>query len=167
MGDSFRLILMRHGHSPMNARSDQERSLSELGVAQVSYTGRRLAEWPERWYPQRAWVSSAQRTQQTYQALVHTWSALAQVDPVMQDELYLADTQRWRLTLDQEEAPCVLCVGHNPGLSDLIGQLCGEWVNLEVGEAVGLRVQGQQSWAEALSARWEIKGRVRPANVAD
>ena len=162
MSDSFRLILMRHGHSPMNARSDQMRRLSERGLAQVAYTGQRLAEWPERWHPKRVWVSSAQRTQQTHQRLAQVWSALGHVDPIIQDELYLADTERWRLTLDQEEAPCVLCVGHNPGLSDLVGQLCGEWVNLEVGEAVGLRVQGQESWTEALKARWELRGRVRP-----
>lgn len=146
----------------MSAPSDHQRYLSERGQAQVRYTAERLSEWPKRWSPEGVWVSDAQRTQETYQALRRSWVALQRGEPQVLSELYLASPQRWRETLSACLMKSVLCVGHNPGLSDLVGQLCGEWVNLEVGEAIGLCVYGQVSWAEALEARWELRGRVRP-----
>jgi len=82
-------------------------------------------------------------------------------------ELYLADPERWVQCLGQlsAEQRVVLCVGHNPGVSDLIYQLSGAWVSLEVAEAVGLEVRDQTSWAEALSASWTLKGRVRTHKI--
>lgn len=163
MSDTLRLILMRHGHSPMNAASDHLRVLSEHGQTQIRYMGQRLSEWPKRWVPQELWVSTAQRTQQTAQLLIQSWPALGQSKTHMLDDLYLADPNRWRETLSSSNASTILCIGHNPGLSDLIGELSGSWVNLEVGAAVGLYLQGQTGWNEALSVQWELRGRIQPS----
>ena len=160
---TLRLILMRHGHSPMSAHSDHMRTLSSLGAKQASYTGQRLADWPSIWTPQLILVSDAQRTQETFTSLCSTWSSLERGRAKTSSELYLASAEQWRLILaERSQVTVVMCLGHNPGISDLIGVLCGQWVNLEVGEAVGLSVRGQAGWRSATQAKWELQGRVRP-----
>ena len=146
MTSTLRLILTRHGHSSTGAPSDIERPLSLDGRAQAYDLGGRLSRWPRAWLPQLILVSPARRTQETLAQLVSAWPQLADVTTRTEDELYLAEPDRWlaRLTPLSEERT-VLCVGHNPGLSDLIGALSGEHENLSVAEAVGLTLRSAPS----------------------
>ena len=163
MKEGLRLIFMRHGHSPMSAPSDHQRALSALGLTQAGYTGRRLADWPEVWTPELILVSDAQRTQETFKAFSAAWERLNSARVEVSRALYLASAEQWRLTLARRsEERVIMCLGHNPGISDLIGHLSGEWVSLEVGEAVGLSIKGQSRWEVAMNERWALKGRVRP-----
>ena len=147
----------------MNAPSDLIRSLSEEGKAQASYTGQRLSDWPKVWLPNRVLVSEAQRTQETYQSLCGSWSALNEISPNLLKALYLASADQWCDELSRDpDSRVVLCIGHNPGLSDLIVQLSGQWVTLEVGEAIGLCIKRQVSWRDAVQGNWELRGRIRP-----
>jgi len=147
----------------MAAPQDELRRLDSLGLSQVEQTALKLAEWPLSWTPQHALVSAAQRTQDTFQRLCASWSRPDEMSSELNQELYLAGPERWVQSLEllSAEQRVVLCVGHNPGISDLIYQLSGAWVSLEVAEAVGLEVRDQASWSGALSAPWTLKGRVK------
>ena len=134
----------------MSAPSDHMRTLSALGVTQAHYTGHRLSDWPPVWTPHLVLVSDAQRTQDTFQHVCSSWPSLERGRAKILAELYLASAEQWRLTLaERSGVKVVMCLVHNPGISDLIGQLTGQWVNLEVGEAVGLSVRGQSGWESA------------------
>lgn len=166
MSHTLRLILMRHGESPMLTQQDKERPLSARGRAQVAYVAERLQHWPERWRPQQALVSSARRTQETWALLSEGLGDAEPIHAVTLDSLYLADVTRWVTELScLEEPQTVLCIGHNPGLSDLLGELSGVWTTLNTGELVGLKVKEQTSWGEALATRWRLEGRVSPIHI--
>jgi len=63
-----RLILMRHGKAERsNVGGDFERALTERGLADAALMGRLLAD--EGLTPDRALVSAARRTQQTWNAV--------------------------------------------------------------------------------------------------
>jgi phosphohistidine phosphatase len=146
MTSTLRLILTRHGHSTTGAPSDLERPLSPEGRAQALDLGGRLSRWPRAWHPHLILVSPARRTQETLAQMISAWPLLAEVPTRTGEELYLGDPERWlaRLTpLTMERT--VLCVGHNPGLSDLVGALSGEHASLSVAEAVGLTLRSAAS----------------------
>ena len=153
----------------MSAPSDLERLLSQEGRAQARDLGERLARWPKAWRPQLILVSAARRTRETLEQLKGSWPELAAAETLCAEELYLGAPEVWLAHL----APLtgertVLCVGHNPGLSDLVGALAGSYESLGVAEAVGLTLSGAEGaegaaalspWAEAPSRRWRLEGR--------
>jgi phosphohistidine phosphatase len=168
MSQTLRLIMMRHGHSPLMSPSDKLRSLSEVGRAQVQESAHKLTAWPHVWRPQRVFVSAAERTAQTWELLHSSCESLSHHTPHVDicDELYLASAEQWLARLAQlseiEEAKVVLCIGHNPGLSDLIGQLTGVWTTLGLAEVVGVSIKRQRAWESALAEKWLFEGRVQP-----
>jgi phosphohistidine phosphatase len=117
------LLLVRHGAAAAKAPSgsDSERSLTQEGRQAVAVLGARLRA--ERRRPDLALCSPARRTRETLDLLV---SALGPVGEVaVEEQLYNADvsTLLARLRLVPPELGCVLLVGHNPGLEELVRTL--------------------------------------------
>lgn len=113
-----RLILMRHATAERAAASghDRDRRLSPEGREEALRLGRMLAERGLR--PDLALVSDAARTHETWDA-VH--EAMGDVEVRLESALYDAtsDTIRRFVEAAEDEAGCLIVVGHNPGVHHL------------------------------------------------
>jgi phosphohistidine phosphatase len=110
-----RLILMRHAKAERDAPSgrDQDRPLSPRGQADAVLMGRTLAE--RGWRPDRALVSTATRTRQTWDLVQE---GLGDVEVRTDPALYNAspDTLRRFVEASEDEVGCLIVVAHNPGI---------------------------------------------------
>lgn len=106
------IVVMRHAKAQSWGESDRERRLATQGAADAAAAGRWLAGLG--FTPDRALVSSATRTQETWAALSDGagWS----LEPTFDDGLYSAEPDA-ALDLIREtpdEARALIVIGHNP-----------------------------------------------------
>jgi phosphohistidine phosphatase len=108
---------MRHGKAEAFASEDHRRRLTERGVREVLAAGQWLAA--QGLVPTHAFVSSAERTRETWENLVAATGATT--EPVIDDAIYTAgpDTVVDILRASPEEAEVVIYVGHNPTAASL------------------------------------------------
>ncbi len=108
---------MRHGKAEAFASEDHRRRLTERGVREVLAAGQWLNE--QGLVPTHAFVSSAERTRETWANLVAVTGAA--IGPVIDDAIYTADpdTVLDILRAAPEDAEVVLYVGHNPTAASL------------------------------------------------
>lgn len=118
------LHLLRHAKSSWDdpRLDDHERPLNKRGRRAAKAMGRFLAETPPA--PDRVLCSSAARTRETWERVARELGAEPAVEIL--DALYLAPTQRMLEVLRAvQDAPCVLVIGHNPGIEDFARRLAG------------------------------------------
>jgi phosphohistidine phosphatase len=118
-----RLLLLRHAKaaSPGGTR-DIDRPLAHRGREAAPLMGAYLKD--EQLFPDLALVSSATRTQQTWDLVQ---PALGAVETRFEPRIYEAPAERL-LTVLREVEPSVrtlLMIGHNPGFADLARALSG------------------------------------------
>lgn len=112
-----RLVVMRHARAEAFAASDLERQLTPSGVADA----RALAAWllSVGVRPDRALVSPATRTRQTWDALMEVtgWG----VAPEFEDGVYagVTDTLLDEIRGTDPDAKTMLLLGHNPAMAYL------------------------------------------------
>jgi len=115
------LILMRHAEAqPTSGQGDIGRRLSPRGLADAEVIGRVLAERGAR--PDHALVSSAQRTQDTWEAVRGAFGdVVAEIDR----NIYEADSQTLLHRIEALEDGCgsLLLIGHNPAVHSLAIEL--------------------------------------------
>ena len=111
------LVLMRHGHA-RDGSNDRARPLSNEGRAAARLTGERLKA--EGLRPDEAWVSDATRALETWAAIAPLFETTKMIE---RPALYLASGDAVRALLAEAEAPSLLWIGHNPGLSELANRL--------------------------------------------
>lgn len=113
------LILWRHAEAVdlELVGDDMERYLSHKGEKQAS----RMAAWLDRQLPDgtRVWASPAVRTQQTAKALGRKFKTSASLAPLATAQ-ELLDLVHW-----PNGKGCVLVVGHQPVLGQVIARLLG------------------------------------------
>ena len=118
------LILLRHAAAEPAGpgHRDFDRALDANGQTEAEGAARRLAALPFR--PALALVSPARRSQMTAQIVARH---LRLGDDALRAEasLYLAPVPALREVIARTPArvDCLLVVGHNPGLSDLVSEL--------------------------------------------
>nr|WP_070961069.1 histidine phosphatase family protein [Hyphomonas sp. Mor2] len=112
-----RLILMRHAKTEpwTEGIDDHARALTPVGHEAAEIMARALKD--EDWSPEKAILSTARRTRET-------WSHLAEVfgtcDTLLEDDLYLAGERGIAdIISDHDGARTLIIIGHNPGLHDL------------------------------------------------
>lgn len=107
------LILMRHAKSSWGNlnTTDHERPLNERGERSAKALGSWLRQYE--YLPDEALVSSARRTQQTFNTL-----ALA-VKPTVKPELYHSSSDHLLEAISEAKGETLLIVAHNPGIGDL------------------------------------------------
>ena len=110
-----RLILMRHAQAELRAANggDRQRPLSVTGQSDAILMGQALAQRGLR--PDRALVSDALRTRQTWDAL---HEPLGDVDVRIDAALYnaSADVLRRHVEASEDDTGCLLVLAHNPGV---------------------------------------------------
>ncbi len=112
------LILMRHAKAEAKAPSgdDFDRSLEARGREEALTVARAFQD--DGLKPDLALVSSAARTTQTFRQVE---SVLGDIKVQFLDELYNAEVGVIRRVIEahEEEAECLLVIGHNPGIQYL------------------------------------------------
>ena len=115
------IVVMRHAKAESWGESDHDRRLAEQGRADAAAAGRWLAE--QGFTPQHALVSSATRTQQTWDAVAGgaDWG----LAPVFDDGLYSAgpDTSLDLMRATPDDARTLIVIGHNPTVAYLAQML--------------------------------------------
>ncbi|MFF2271865.1 SixA phosphatase family protein [Agromyces sp. NPDC058136] len=150
------LYLVRHAKSdwgdPM--LDDHDRPLNDRGLRDAPAMGHRLAERGVR--PDRIVTSTAVRAKSTARLLARTLGIGD--DHVVEEAKLYAASERSILhlasTLDDAVGIAML-VGHNPGMSDAVGELTGEWVELPTCAVVECRVD-VDAWCELIEGSGEL-----------
>jgi phosphohistidine phosphatase len=149
------LILMRHGESPAPrpGEGDHQRPLTARGYAAVVDVGRQLKSGGL--LPDVVASSDAARTRQTWEALDRTLGT--ELGATFHRDLYGGDLLALRDVAGSwsDRATIALALGHNPGWSAAVSELCGGWSRLMPGCAAVLDGQGA-TWREALQSPWEL-----------
>jgi len=115
----MRLMLLRHAKSEKSesGMSDRDRTLNARGRSDAPKLGAYMAHHALR--PDRAMVSDARRTRETWERLSKAWAVAPPAS--YEDALYNAgpDAILELLREDAGTAKALLVVGHNPGLHEL------------------------------------------------
>lgn len=124
------LLLLRHGKSRWDRRdlSDHERPLKRRGKRVAKRVGRLLAA--RRLTPDRLLSSTAKRARATAKRVAKASGFSGEMELLA--ELYMAQPAAWidALRLIPDDSDCVLVVGHNPGLEELLEHLTEEVASL-------------------------------------
>lgn len=161
MSADLRLILMRHakaGH-PAGAE-DHARSLTERGRRDADRVAGALVE--AGWVPDRALVSDAARTVETWAHMVGRMPRPVEV--LTTHRLYLGGVEPFVRVVGETppETWCVLALGHNPGWEEVVHWLSGETATLGTADAA-LLTGPWLPWREALLSRaWRLERLIRP-----
>ncbi len=112
---------MRHGKAEAFAEEDHQRRLTDRGRREATAAGRWLSD--QGIVLTHAFVSSATRTLQTWEALVDGSGTTA--PPTVEDAVYSADADSALDLLRQTpvEAQVVIYLGHNPTAASLVHRL--------------------------------------------
>lgn len=127
------LLVLRHAQAADAVAPDHERPLTPRGFSQATQAGRWLAE--RGLHPQRVLCSSAVRAQQTAERVLAQLTAEPAPLFLTEQRLYLAAVPDLLDVLAEQagDAGCVLLVGHNPGLAELVEALSGHPISPEPG----------------------------------
>jgi len=140
------LLLMRHAKSSWDnpAWTDHERPLNDRGERSAPIMG----EWlkTQGLTPDLIVCSDARRTQETAALVAPACGYLGKV--LATDALYLANVRDWRDVLRSlpDSAAVALCIGHNPGLEDLLSHATGRLLEMKTASVARLLLD-LPSWA--------------------
>jgi phosphohistidine phosphatase len=162
MTEHVKILLMRHGHAKVaEARqTDASRLLDEEGRSEARRIGRLLSE--KGIVPDFVLASTAKRTEETARIVL---DGLGLDLPVhSRASLYLAEP---RQILDaflevHDAARCVLVVGHNPGIAELVTVMTEEYCSMPTAGLAEIRVGVATPRKVARAPRGRLLGFHRP-----
>ena len=112
-----RLILMRHAKTEPWSEGIDDHARALTPVGHEAATAMALALKSEGWSPDRAIVSTARRTRETWTHLSKVFDAC---EMTIEEDLYLAGERGVAdMISDNDAARTLIIIGHNPGLHDL------------------------------------------------
>ena len=120
-GPERRLVVLRHAKSDWPAGvADQDRPLGRRGMRDAAAAGRWLVEDGTR--PELVWCSPARRTRETWDVLGAELGPDSRPDVRFDERVYEAGLADLMAVLQDtpKERRCVLLVGHNPGVQELV-----------------------------------------------
>ncbi len=151
----FRLIIMRHGESGMDAPSDHARVLTGRGRDIVAKAADKLLSVG--WVPAEIWSSDANRTKETTDLLLNAFGV--SVTPSFKAEYYLGagDLVLESLKTVEPAVRTLALVGHNPTWSVLVSSLTEDYVALSPANAALVKIEAD-SWEQAIQMQgaWEL-----------
>jgi phosphohistidine phosphatase len=124
------LLLMRHAKSSWDnpAWSDHDRPLNDRGDRDAPRMAQILKE--RGLTPSHIVSSTANRAKSTAEIVAESIGFAGQI--VLEPRLYLASPTDWDLIVKQlpDEHATVLCVGHNPGIEQILRKWSGEEIEM-------------------------------------
>ena len=121
------LRLLRHAKSSWDDPGvvDHERGLNKRGLRDAPLMGTALLA---RLQPVAIRVSGARRARMTLAGLIEGWPALAEMDHVVDEDLYTFSAEalcRW-IAEQPDAVDPLFVIGHNPAITDAINWLLGD-----------------------------------------
>ncbi|MGZ4602269.1 MAG: SixA phosphatase family protein [Kineosporiaceae bacterium] len=116
---SRRLVVVRHAKSDWPAGvADHDRPVARRGGRDAGAVGRWLSEHDSR--PDLVWCSTARRTRETWERVLAELGSSPEVR--FDDRVYAASVDSLLAVLREtpSKTRCVLLLGHNPGVQDLV-----------------------------------------------
>ncbi|MEL7040691.1 MAG: histidine phosphatase family protein [Pseudomonadota bacterium] len=153
-----RLILMRHAKTEpwTEGIDDHARSLTQSGHQAAKLMAGALDQ--KGWAPDRAIVSTARRTRETWGHLAEVFSACGLA---LEEELYLAGERGIaEIIADQADVATLIIIGHNPGLHDLALSLLRSAGSLD--HQAAIRIAGKLPTGAAALFEAEQDGAFEP-----
>jgi phosphohistidine phosphatase len=151
----FKLIILRHGESGMDAPSDFKRTLTLRGRGVVADVSERIQSLD--WVPTYLVSSDAARAKETAEVLIDNWAKDVSVN--LEHDYYICDPDSVINSLGKlDNAHMVVgLVGHNPTWSGLVSLLANDYIALSPGNAALLKIDAE-SWEEAaqMQGAWEL-----------
>ena len=133
------LVIVRHGKAESGEEgSDHDRRLTSRGLDDSAAAGRWLAGQVAR--VDHAWVSSARRARQTWEAVQESLPPVAEV--VVAGDLYQAGPRDVVEHVGATDVPVQLVVGHNPTLEQVVMTLTGDLHGLKPGAVAIVQLDG-------------------------
>ncbi len=165
------LLLFRHAKSDWGhpEQQDFDRPLNNRGKKSACQMG----QWMKQQHIQPEWIvcSSAQRARETL-ALLRESITIPDTLVQFDERLYLADLSRLREVMAQcpQDMGQVMLIGHNPGLNDLLGYLCGpELPFSDKGKLMTTATLAQinlpDDWQQLASQSGKLQQLIRPAEI--
>ena len=143
------LVLMRHGKAETHQHGlrDRDRALAPRGHANAR--SQALLLRPDG--NDLLLVSGARRTRETAQNLMGTWQEIG-CTPLptvsVKDSGYLASADTWMdlVSLVDQEFTRMWIIGHNPGISELVTVLTGDYIGMATADIVRIDL-GIEHWS--------------------
>ena len=140
-----RLILMRHAKSSWKYHdlSDHERPLNKRGRKSAVKIAKELIRLE--WIPDRLYSSDSARTRETWGRMN---KYVNEVEVEYSHQLYLSGVSRILKNLpDEFDCGTIMILGHNPGCTEFLSYLCGEWHRVPTAATALLtRKSAEESW---------------------
>ena len=150
-----KLMLLRHGkaHPAQPGAGDHDRPLADRGRLEAHRQGLAFLHGPE----DALLISDAKRTQETGQALFDAWTHTPPHHITASG--YLAEAHVWLdlIGMTGPDVQRLWVIGHNPGISDLVLQLTGEWVGMSTADLVRIELT-VEDWSEVRAGSGRILG---------
>lgn len=160
---------MRHAKSSWAdaGTRDHDRVLNKRGLRNAPAMGEFLLE--QQVVPELVISSSAERATQTAELVIGKIAEATgnSISLEVDSRLYLGAPQHWvsRVPVHCDDQQCVMIVGHNPGLEQLIAELTGQYVSMPTA-AIALVQLPIDDWNELGSAeQGELTNVWRPKEV--
>lgn len=159
------LIVMRHAKSDWanHHLSDHDRPLNERGLRNAAMMGKHFVD--NRISPAVVIASTAVRVRETLALMLAEWPYEPEV--FFEQSLYLASVETLGSHVRglHDDWAAVLIVGHNPGLSEFVGQLAGRQLEMPTA-AVAVLTSKEESWMRAVAARsWQLTAHWCPRDL--
>ncbi|HWL07890.1 MAG TPA: histidine phosphatase family protein [Planctomicrobium sp.] len=161
---STRLLLMRHAKSDWSHEglTDHDRPLNDRGRRDAPRMAQLLQE--QNLIPDLVVSSSAERARETAQLVT---GELNGSTPVIERGLYLASAETWLSHLKAYDFQTLtLCIGHNPGLEELIARLTGTCTTMTTAAIALLQRQDNTDLnEEGRKSSWKLVQIWRPKEL--
>ncbi|HLK56393.1 MAG TPA: histidine phosphatase family protein [Chthonomonadaceae bacterium] len=160
------VLLLRHAKSSWDAEHlpDYQRPLSERGERDAPRMGKALRK--QGVLPDCILSSPATRTRQTLEAVLQ--AAHLEVTPQFVDSLYGASAEELQKQVCAlpDTCSCVLMVGHNPGMEELVAQWTGEPEPMPTAALASIGFDVRR-WSEIKGAQGKLAWRLTPKHLDD
>ena len=157
-----RLILMRHAKSSWKYHdlSDHERPLNQRGRKSAVKIAKELIRLE--WIPDNLYSSDSARTRET-------WSRMSKyingVEVEYSHQLYLSGVSRILENLpDEFDCGTTMILGHNPGCTEFLSYLCGEWHRVPTAATALFTIKNpNESWKN--ESNWVLEELLLPREL--
>ena len=161
------LLCMRHAKSDWSKDlPDHDRPLNKRGRRDAPKMARALLELG--FTPEKAIISSAQRTRETFQRMQPIFEeAGVNLETSYHSSLYHSGLGSVQSVIDQEwtDTNTILLIGHNPGWSSMVSRLCNRSIEMTTANIVVLS-SAHSTWNEAIrSLDWTFVEHLFPREL--
>lgn len=174
MVQTRQLLLLRHAKSSRKdpGFDDFDRPLSERGLHAAPSIGREMAR--RDWIPQKALVSAALRTRDTWRLISEQWTRPPQVEFL--EAIYEASADDILAAIRKTAKPvaALLVVGHNPGMEDFALRLASnrsdaralDRLRTKFPTAALARFEFDGEWRSLMNGTARLTHFIRPRDLA-